>query len=557
MNEITRIHIAKTAYDIEIAAKKQLEKYIKSLEAYTQDKDVLADVEIRMTELLTERGVAPGGVISSDDIAALRTQLGEPYEFADGEGDIAVGSSVEGAGRRFYRSTDNAVLGGVLSGIAAYFNVSPLWTRLVFILLLFISFGFATVIYIVLWIIMPPARTATDKLRMVGKDVTIESIKELNADEERAPENRVAPALQQIFSITFGSLSALAALGVFATTVWAVVAALAFNGSLFDMTNGFVGLGSENAWLVWLLFWIVVFGLLLLTALFSLIAYAFFAKKLTKKMVISGIVIIVLGISSVATVVGVGSTQSLRVASESRSLVRETKANLPKEFANVTSAKLIVKTDQASMNQADYFAQYASIRYVVDGGPARYELSALPTAKVVVATEGKAAEISLEVPVSFRNSFVQPVLTVYGPALTTVSVDAKSSGAEFSYDGTTQPELTVHSPGRYASSHIGGSFDKVTVKGTGSVDLSSGTVALLTVEADQELVVTAGTVRELSVTQPDVCPSGTYAGSTSVTVAGVTSEKFLYNGESLPAKTHRTSCAQVTIEPSEDEYGTY
>ena len=52
MNEITRIHIAKTAYDIEIAAKKQLEKYIKSLETYTQDSDVLTDIEIRMTELL-------------------------------------------------------------------------------------------------------------------------------------------------------------------------------------------------------------------------------------------------------------------------------------------------------------------------------------------------------------------------------------------------------------------------------------------------------------------------------------------------------------------------
>ena len=31
MNEITRIHIAKVAYDIEVSAKKELEKYIKSL----------------------------------------------------------------------------------------------------------------------------------------------------------------------------------------------------------------------------------------------------------------------------------------------------------------------------------------------------------------------------------------------------------------------------------------------------------------------------------------------------------------------------------------------
>ena len=111
MNEITRIHIAKTAYDIEIAAKKQLEKYIKSLETYAQDADVVTDIEIRITELLAERSIKPGGVINSEDVSALRKQLGEPYEFAGEEGDIAVGSENENSGtRRLYRSTDNAVL---------------------------------------------------------------------------------------------------------------------------------------------------------------------------------------------------------------------------------------------------------------------------------------------------------------------------------------------------------------------------------------------------------------------------------------------------------------
>jgi hypothetical protein len=125
MNEITRIHIAKTAYEIEIAAKKQLEKYIKNLEAYTSDKEVLADIEIRMTELLTERGVKPGGVINSEDVESLRKQLGEPHEFAGDDGDIANGAVREVGTRRMYRSVDDAVLGGVLSGIAAYFNFNP------------------------------------------------------------------------------------------------------------------------------------------------------------------------------------------------------------------------------------------------------------------------------------------------------------------------------------------------------------------------------------------------------------------------------------------------
>ena len=148
MNEITRIHIAKVAYDIEISAKKELEKYIHSLERYANDPDVLADVEIRITELLSERGVQAGGVISAADIAAVRAQLGEPYEFSDGEGDIAIGPSGDANSRRYFRATDTAVVGGVLSGLAAYLNVNPLWTRLLFILLSFLSFGTTIVVLI-------------------------------------------------------------------------------------------------------------------------------------------------------------------------------------------------------------------------------------------------------------------------------------------------------------------------------------------------------------------------------------------------------------------------
>lgn len=551
MNEITRIHIAKTAYDIEIAAKKQLEKYIKSLEVYTQDKEVIADIEIRITELLAERNVNAGGVITTDDVAAVRKQLGEPYEFADDDGDIAVGLQDEVKSRRLYRSTDDAVLGGVLSGVATYFNINPLWTRLAFVVLLFISFGLATVVYIVFWIITPAARTATQKLQLAGKDVTVNSIKDLNLDEEKAAPNQVAPLIQNILSIGFGSLSALASIMTLALTTWLTISALSMSESLLEMTNGFVGLGEGSAWLVWLLFWVVVFGLLLLSALFSLIAYAFFAKKLTKKMIITASVIVVLGISSAATVIGVSTTQSFRVANESRSMVRETKANLPKEFAGVTSLKFAVKEQKLDAGEG-YFSTYVQMRYVVDEGPARYELSALPNAKVVINTEGTNATATVEIPRSFRNSFVQPSLTIYGPALQSV----ESSRGTISYDGTSQDGLAINSK-LSAQIIVSGTYQSVTVEGRGSVDLGSSTVAALTVTSLQDLTVSAGTVRELTVNQPDVCPSGTYNENTSVSVAGVTSGMMTVNGTSVPAKSSQTTCAVITLGDDESEDYSY
>lgn len=550
MNEITRIHIAKTAYEIEIAAKKLLEKYIKNLEQYTKDKEVLEDIEIRITELLAERGVKAGGVISSDDVSAIRKQLGEPYEFADDEGDMAVGPDPIDAGRRLYRSTDNAVLGGILSGIAAYFNVNPLWTRLVFILLLFISFGTAIFVYILFWILIPPARTATEKLQLVGKNVTVASIKELNADEDAATPNRVAPVLQQVFAIGFGVLSALAALGVFVTIISLVIGAVTFNSDVMEAANNFVGLGPEYAWLVWLLFWVGIFGLALLTALFVLVAYAFFAKKLTKKMIIAGIAIIILGVLSAASVIGVGSTQSLRVANESRSMVRDTTTNLPPTFSSVTSATFKVVGEKTNANQ-EAFGHYGVIRYVVDNGPVRYQLNALRTAKTAVVVEGTSAKITLTIPDSFRNSFVQPVLTVYGPALNELTVDGDSRFTEISYAGTTQDELKVNAADRLMTT-ISGTYNKVKVSGAGTVNLGESAVALLDVESKQNLHVNAGTVRELVVAQPDVCASGVYSDSASVSVSGVTSGKFIYNGQAKEAVTYKTNCASVIIEDQTD-----
>ena len=548
MKEITRVHLAKTAYDIEVAAKKQLEKYINSLESYTQDADVLSDVEIRMTELLAERGIMAGGVIATDDIAALRSQLGEPYEFADDGGDIAVGSMPEPTTRRLYRSTDDAVLGGVLSGVAAYFKVNPLWTRLVFILVLVISFGFATLVYILFWIMTPAARTVTEKLQLAGKEVTVESIKALNIDEDRAPHSRIAPFVQNFLAFSFGTLAALAAIGTFAATAWAIIAALTVDESFVAMSNRFAGLGEGNVWLVWLLFWVVIAGLLLLTALFSLIAYALFTKKLTKRLVVSGVVIIMLGITSVATVVGIGSTQSLRVANESRAMVRETTVTLPKEFAAVTAVTFERTAEHTMNNQPVFGPSQVTVRYIVDEGPARYELRGLPSAKTKVTLTETAATVSLEIPESFRNSFVQPELTVYGPALQTITT---KEATNITYNGQKQAAMSLESfQGSYLT--LNGTYDQVQVRGSGSVDLNSSTVGALAVAAEYQLSVSAGTVRELVVQQPDICPSDAHYSNTGVTVAGVTAGEMTYNGVKMPAKTHKTGCASVEVGDSDD-----
>jgi phage shock protein PspC (stress-responsive transcriptional regulator) len=550
MNEITRIHIAKVAYDIEVSAKKELETYIKSLETYTQDAEVLADIEIRMTELLSERTVKAGGVINSEDVAAIRKQLGEPYEFADEDGDIAVGATSSGtdANRRLYRSLDDAILGGVLSGMAAYFKVNPLWTRLIFLLITFISFGFALLVYILLWIILPAARTAAEKLKLAGKAVTLESIRELNALEEHAPSRSIAPIVRRTLGIGLGIASIIGAITTLVITIGGAISILSDN-RLSEMAEDMFGRGSEYLWLVQPVFWIVVAGMLLLMALFSLVAYAFFAQKLTKRMIISGIIIIALGLLSAATVITITASQSWRVSTEAQNMTQTTKLNLPKDFSSVQSIVLEAPT---KTENAQYNTAFTSVEYIVDEGAPRYELTSLPKAKVQVKIEnGTTARISLDIPEDYRNIYVQPRLTIYGPAIGAL----ETSGTRVTYQNLgTQEALKLALVKNYTEVTVNGTFQSVSVEGKGSVDLNSSSIQTLDVRAEQNLTVLAGTVRDLTVTQPEVCPGSTYSDSTRVTVSGVTSGTMTYNGKQIAAQTNRMSCAGVVVGDDDNRY---
>jgi phage shock protein PspC (stress-responsive transcriptional regulator) len=84
--------------------------------------------------------------------------------------------------RRLYRDTDENMIGGVASGIGYYFGIDPLWIRLAFVLAVFLGFsGF--LIYVILWIIMPEARSSSEKLAMKGEPVTFENIGKTVEDE--------------------------------------------------------------------------------------------------------------------------------------------------------------------------------------------------------------------------------------------------------------------------------------------------------------------------------------------------------------------------------------
>ncbi|GAB3584869.1 PspC domain-containing protein [Hymenobacter daeguensis] len=78
------------------------------------------------------------------------------------------------AGRRLFRDTGTGKVAGVAAGLAAYFNVDVTLVRVIMLAGLFAG-GFTFLLYIILWIVLPEAKTVSDKLRMRGDAMTLES----------------------------------------------------------------------------------------------------------------------------------------------------------------------------------------------------------------------------------------------------------------------------------------------------------------------------------------------------------------------------------------------
>ena len=121
-------------------------------------------------------------MITINEVEEVIRRMGKPEEiFADEkheeyqeqENNHEKGTAQ--AKKRLMRDPDNRILGGVAGGFAAYMDWDPTLVRIGLFLLMFF-YGIMIPIYFLLWIIVPLAKTATDKLEMRGENITVENI---------------------------------------------------------------------------------------------------------------------------------------------------------------------------------------------------------------------------------------------------------------------------------------------------------------------------------------------------------------------------------------------
>ena len=103
--------------------------------------------------------------------------------------------------KRYYRDSDEKVLGGVAMGVANYFSVDVSLVRILFLISIFFG-GFGVLIYFILWFITPEATTVGEKMSMKGYSVTLENI-EKYVEEKINPEDKEENILMKIILFPF------------------------------------------------------------------------------------------------------------------------------------------------------------------------------------------------------------------------------------------------------------------------------------------------------------------------------------------------------------------
>lgn len=197
MNRTVSISINSINFHIDENAYNMLKEYLDSLDQHfskTEGKEeIMQDIESRISEILLTKINEKRNVVLTTDIEEIISILGKPEEI-DGEGENDKQPKTDATNqeprsrKKLYRDPDNRVLGGVASGIAWYFNIDPTWVRLAFIVTFFFS---GPLIYIIGWIIIPMARTTSEKLDMKGEYVTINNIENSIKEEFNEVKKRV------------------------------------------------------------------------------------------------------------------------------------------------------------------------------------------------------------------------------------------------------------------------------------------------------------------------------------------------------------------------------
>ena len=200
MNKTINISLGKQFFHIDEEAYAVLKNYLDAINSYLVNEEgsdeILADVEARIAELLTEKLQSEREVVQIAEVERIIKIMGQPSDykvdheeddFSQAKNNNFQNESHQAKNKKFYRDEEKNLLGGICAGLAHNLGTDILWMRIIWLVLFFLSYGTFTILYIVLWIVVPAARTTAQKLAMMGEPINISNIeKKVKENAEKA-----------------------------------------------------------------------------------------------------------------------------------------------------------------------------------------------------------------------------------------------------------------------------------------------------------------------------------------------------------------------------------
>ena len=277
MNEVKRCSLSGIAFTLDIEAYDALHNYIQALkQTYGSEPDgdeIVADIEARIAELILStqdnaRVVGTPLILNIIDRMGSAEDINEESNTGDSDKALHEQQAEPRIPRRLYRDLGNARLGGVCSGIARYFNVDTSMIRLIacspllmlaFSIIPFIGnwlsdlgwslCGVVFVCYLIMWFVVPAARTPRQKLEMNGEKITVRSIRDNAAatkDIDSRARSTVAETVTVLGKVLIIALKVTAAVIIFGLMIFAIALLTGLFVVLFtDLAVGKFGIPGE------------------------------------------------------------------------------------------------------------------------------------------------------------------------------------------------------------------------------------------------------------------------------------------------------------------------
>lgn len=195
MNKTLSIGLAGFSFMIEEHAYIKLSDYLNALRSTldaSEVDEVMHDIEIRMVEIFRD-SLNKREVINDADVEKVIAQIGTPEKieeqeeayFSEKTNTKKHNSDNKATDKKqLFRDPEQQKIAGVCSGLAHYVGMDVTAMRAIWLGILVlgiftqaISSSFIGLIYIILWIILPKAETAADFLKMKGKPINFDNLK--------------------------------------------------------------------------------------------------------------------------------------------------------------------------------------------------------------------------------------------------------------------------------------------------------------------------------------------------------------------------------------------